>query len=232
MTINRGEQEPKPQATEDAKKSAISDCLKKCASWFGVASDVYKRKVKAIKPQKSDGTPNALYQSLVQKFNLNSFDYKNGIVILPNSYKKFYADQGWEDGIFESDLQEVVGGFTGGNQGNHAQSNQGNQGSNNNGNRNSNKRNSGGSNKPQEFRIQALSAPRTNQDGTSIFDALLESKNNCVVIVPKELTNDAVNMIAPKFVVRVKGWLNENKGTLKVAKNGNIELDQQRQNAS
>ncbi len=237
MTILQNETEPRAQAIEDAKKSAISDSMKKCASWFGVASDVYKGKVTAVRPKKHDNTDNMIYQALLNKFNLNAYDHRYGIVILPNSYKEFYKEKGWNDGIFQSDLQEVINEFYGrSQQTDRAKNNQNQKGYEQNsfhkGNISSEKNHANatevsnrGSNSPQPFRIKALSAPKINQDNTAIFDALLETNQTVVVIVPKELVKDAVNLIAPNFILIVKGWLNERNGVLKLAKTGNIELE-------
>lgn len=60
----------------DAIKSAITDGMKKCASRIGVASDVYKGKIKAYK----------------------------GRVILPENYRAYYEEKGWK-GIFAGDLK-------------------------------------------------------------------------------------------------------------------------------
>jgi hypothetical protein len=240
MNILREETEPRPQAIEDAKKSAISDALKKCASWFGCASDIFKGKVKAIKPLKSDKTDNKLYLALVSKFSLNPFDYKNGIVILPDSYKAYYEEHGWV-GIFESDLNSLFGGSSEQPQGQQGSDATGN--SNGNSNANAGGKSNGGkgsksnggntnSNSPQPFRIKVISAAKINQDGTAIFDAMLETKNNCVVMVPVELAEKAANECVPERILHVKGWLKEQTGTLKIAKNGKIEVEKPGQRAS
>ncbi|MFC5449136.1 Rad52/Rad22 family DNA repair protein [Paenibacillus aestuarii] len=253
MTILQGEQQPRAQAIEDAKKSAISDSLKKCASWLGCASDVFKGKVKCIKAHKNDRSDNPLYMALIQNFGLNSFDYKYGLVILPDSYKAYYEEQGW-NGIFESDLanafsfggskpnagqtseQQAAGGQERDQQGStNTNTNRGGNRSGNsksNGNGNTNSSSSTGSNSPQQLRIKALSAPKFNQDGTAIFDAMLQSSDHAAVIVPKELAQEAVNVIAKDLVLHVKGWLNENTGVIKLAKNSKITVERQDSKAS
>jgi hypothetical protein len=101
MVIKKDEQTPRPQAILDAKKKAMSDAMKKCASLLGVASDVYRGRVTVVKNGSKD------YFQLVRKFNLstNKKAFKDGIVILPHEYKSYYAANNWF-GIFESDLHE------------------------------------------------------------------------------------------------------------------------------
>lgn len=57
----------------DATKSAITDAMKKCASRIGVASDVYKGLI----------------------------HHDKGAVVLPVSYKNYYDEKGWKDGLFD-----------------------------------------------------------------------------------------------------------------------------------
>lgn len=267
MTILQGETEPRAQAIEDAKKSAVSDSLKKCASWLGCASDVFKGKVKAIKAKKSDKSENPLYIALVQKFGLNPYNFPQGLVILPESYRSYYEEKNW-NGIFETDLANAFsdgGSSTGADQsgntpvasdsrgqnaerngssgsraenrgGNGSGSRSGNSSrSTGNGSRSTNSGNGGsagtgsnasGSNSPKQFRIKALSKPKKNQDGTAIFDALLETSEKAVVMVPKELAQEAIGVVVESIVINVKGWLKETNGTvLKLAKTGSIEVE-------
>ncbi len=100
--VAKTNERPKPQAILDAKKSAVSDSLKKCASLFGVASDVYKGRIKAITPN-SDAK---LYNALYRHYNLNQpfLNFDKGIVVLPEDYRNQINDQ---FAIFESDVLAI-----------------------------------------------------------------------------------------------------------------------------
>ncbi|MBP1931792.1 Rad52/Rad22 family DNA repair protein [Ammoniphilus resinae] len=209
MTIHRDETVPRPQAIEDAKKSAVSDALKKTASWIGVAADVYQGKLKAVNAK------DRRYHSILAKFGLNGheFQYKNGVVFLPDSYRSYFDEKGW-NGLFESDLANLddrQGGST-------DQPNTTSQG--------------GGNKKPQEFRVKTLSATETNQDGTSRFKAMLESRVEVTILVPSELTPAASNTVAPNLILKIKGWYNENKHTVTLAKNSQVKVESSQSKAS
>lgn len=78
--IDAGTQElNKRMGHGDSTKSAITDGMKKCASRIGVASDVYKGLLKS----------------------------NNKTVILPEKYKAYYQEQGWE-GVFEKSNKPVA----------------------------------------------------------------------------------------------------------------------------
>lgn len=114
MTILREAQTPTAQDRMDCKKSAVSDSLKKCASWFGVASDVFKGFIDVIKPKKSDGSNNTLYHRLVAAHGIVDLygAHKYGIPILPDSYRDHYKEKGWE-GVFQSDIKALFNGNRG-----------------------------------------------------------------------------------------------------------------------
>lgn len=82
------------------------------------------------------------------------------------------------------------------------------------------------SNSPQPFRIKATCAPTDNQDGTCLFKAYLENMQIVSVQVPKELSASAKLLVKPDAILQVKGWHNEGKMTLKLAKRNAIELEQ------
>lgn len=111
MTILKGLSEPTAQDRMDCKKSAVSDSLKKCAAWYGVASDVYKGFINVIRPQKNDGSDNPIYQRLIELYGfVERFGtHKNGIPILPDSYRGYYEEKGYA-GIFQSDLNGLYSG--------------------------------------------------------------------------------------------------------------------------
>lgn len=114
MTVKRDEQYPTAQDRMDCKKSAVSDSLKKCAAWFGVASDVFKGFIDVIKPKKSDGSNNPLYHRLVAAHGIvdQYGSHKYGIPILPDSYRDHYKEKKWE-GIFQSDINALFTGNRG-----------------------------------------------------------------------------------------------------------------------
>ncbi|WP_186446057.1 Rad52/Rad22 family DNA repair protein [Paenibacillus cremeus] len=111
MTILRNETVPMAQDRMDCKKAAVSDSLKKCAAWFGVASDVFKGCIDVIKPKKADGTTNIIYSRLIGAYGFvdQYGSHRNGIPILPDSYQVYYKEKGWE-GIFQSDLNALFSG--------------------------------------------------------------------------------------------------------------------------
>ncbi|MEF3304276.1 Rad52/Rad22 family DNA repair protein [Paenibacillus sp. GYB003] len=109
IVMSNDASKPKAQSFLDAKKSAVSDSLKKCAALFGVASDVYKGRIKAVKALRSRNPEdyNELYLALAHYFSIDyRFDsnFEHGIPILPDDYKTFYESKQW-NGIFESDKQ-------------------------------------------------------------------------------------------------------------------------------
>ena len=102
--------QPTPQAFLDGKKAAVSDSLKKCAALFGVASDVYKGRIKAVKAKNSNGESNKMYLALAAFHQLDitySNQFEHGIAILPDDYKQYYNNKNWL-GIFESDKGEAM----------------------------------------------------------------------------------------------------------------------------
>jgi hypothetical protein len=129
MTIKKEQQYPTAQDRMDCKKSAVSDSLKKCAAWFGVASDVFKGFFEVIKPKKSDGSVNPLYDRLVVAHGIvdKYGNHKYGIPILPDSYRDHYKEKGWK-GIFQSDITALFTGNRGtsGESGVHGQLHSGN----------------------------------------------------------------------------------------------------------
>ncbi|RJG15200.1 Rad52/Rad22 family DNA repair protein [Paenibacillus thiaminolyticus] len=104
MVVQEGKSEPSTQARLDAYKKATSDCMKKCASMLGVSADVYQGLIRVV----SYRNQNATYTALVKKFNLevDCSPFKEGICILPDSYKEYYQNKGWF-GIFEEDYYSV-----------------------------------------------------------------------------------------------------------------------------
>lgn len=103
-------EEPTAQAFLDAQKAAVSDSLKKCASLFGVASDVYKGRVKGIKAKNENNQPNKMYLALADYFGLDILydnHFKLGITVLPDDYKPYYQKNEWL-GIYEGDLKSVM----------------------------------------------------------------------------------------------------------------------------
>ncbi|MDQ0255519.1 hypothetical protein J2S74_002901 [Evansella vedderi] len=224
MTILKNNSAPLPQAIEDAKKSAISDALKKCASWYGCASDVFRGKVTAIKRETKNGDENKAYRALVNNFGLDTYSplFKNGIVILPDSYREYYVSKGWQ-GIFQSDLDNA---FKSGNTGqqNHQNQNRGQQ----QGNGQQRQSQSSG-NQPNDFRIKSKYQAKENNDGTAFFKAIMEDRSEVNVIVPKEMAQKAVSMVGRDFVLNVTGWHNKDKGFIRLAKNSDIQIEPQSQ---
>ncbi|KIV58926.1 hypothetical protein AM501_24010 [Aneurinibacillus migulanus] len=215
MNIRKDESVPTGQAAENAKKAAVSDSLKKCASWFGLASDLYKGLVIGIKPNYAHA-----FNRLAIEFNLDISDYgkyKFGIPVLPDSYKPYYNQKGWK-GIFFSDFQRVIGKTSGSKiDSNDTSITTTKPISDTTGE---------GSRAPKRHRIMALSTTRTNQDGTAIFEAKMEDNSYIKVLVPKELGIVASNTIAKGNVYFVTGWLKSKQKILRLApKNSEIILD-------
>lgn len=102
----RGEAKPGGDALEQAIKSAVSDGMKKCSSWLGVAAHIYRGEVISIRANRDkDGQPQSrFYIQNLEKFGLSEYEYKYGIPVLPDSFKVFYEKMGWTDGIFYSDV--------------------------------------------------------------------------------------------------------------------------------
>jgi hypothetical protein len=80
-------------------------------------------------------------------------------------------------------------------------------------------------NRPEHFRIMSLSEANQNSDGSAIFDAITENREEIRVLVPAELADQAFTF-GPQTVLNVTGWLNEKSKTLKLANKGNIQLEQ------
>lgn len=219
MTIKRDETEPTGQAFEDAKKSALTDALKKCASWIGVASDVYSSRLSAITRKKNEPA----YTTVLNHFGLNRQDYDNGVVVLPDSYKGYYEENGWF-GIFQSDITELFYNGTGNSTSGFGDSNpsSGNQGNSSFSSSNQSGGNSG-KNSPTPFRVMVKSKPVIQQDGTAKFEAMLENSTSVNVIVPREKASFSLTF-NPGTVIKLKGWLNETTGFLRVGK-ANIEVE-------
>lgn len=102
----RGEAKPGGDAIGQAIKSAVSDGMKKCSSWLGIAAHIYRGEVTAIRANRDkDGQPQSkFYLQNIEKFGLSEYDYKYGIPVLPDSFRSFYEQMGWTDGIFYSDV--------------------------------------------------------------------------------------------------------------------------------
>ncbi|MFT9848373.1 hypothetical protein [Aneurinibacillus sp. REN35] len=102
----RGEAKPSGDAIGQAIKSAVSDGMKKCSSWLGVAAHIYRGEVIAIRANRDkDGQPQSkFYLQNIEKFRLSEYDHKYGIPVLPDSFRSFYEQMGWTDGIFYSDV--------------------------------------------------------------------------------------------------------------------------------
>lgn len=101
MVILNGKTEPSVQASLDARKKAMSDSLKKCASLFGVASHVYTGRVEVIKGKNSD------YYKVIRALDLVASEHKEGICVLPDDFKAYYKEQNWE-GVFVSDVNKAL----------------------------------------------------------------------------------------------------------------------------
>ncbi len=218
MTIKREATEPDAQAVENAKKSAMSDSLKKCAAWFGVAADVYAGKIRVL----SKGS--SLYIKAASNYRLDTaYTYKNGIPILPDSYRSYYTQQGWS-GLFESDVEALVNDQQrGSSQQNQSQSNtSGSQKPSQQVRENSTSSNN--SNAPITLRMRAESDLSVNQDNSSIFEALLQTQQRVKVFVPKELLTKARSMIRQGNIYEIDGWLNQRQGTFRLGKRANIVI--------
>lgn len=207
MTIKRDETTPTGQAFEDAKKSAITDSLKKCASWIGVASDVYSNRLYAISKRKSESA----YQTALQHFNLRREEYENGVVVLPDSYREYYESKKWP-GIFHS---EVVALF--GNAEDLGKRTDGYNPSSSAAKSGSNSQSAGNSNSPLPYRIMINGNPEVQQDGSVKFTAMMEDQSSIQVIVPKDKSN-IVLPLQIGTVIKLKGWLNPQTGFLRVSK--------------
>jgi hypothetical protein len=102
----RGEFKPTGDAIEQAIKSAVSDGMKKCSSWLGIAAHIYRGEVISIRANRDkDGQPQSkFYLQNLEKFGLSEYEYKYGIPVLPDSFKPYYEKMGWTDGIFYSQV--------------------------------------------------------------------------------------------------------------------------------
>ncbi|MGF7033464.1 hypothetical protein J2T17_004412 [Paenibacillus mucilaginosus] len=231
MTIARGATEPTAQDRMNAKKSSVSDSLKKCAAWFGAASDVFKGMVTIIKPEKYNGDPNLLYTQLVSKYPfVNQYGaHKYGIPVLPDSYREFYEKQGWS-GIFASDLKEAGTSAAGSSSeaspsassgtGTGRAEQKSSRGSRSTGGSTGSSTGSGSSGngnstskKPESIRMKVMDVPKFNPDGTSTFKAQLLSKAVVTVHAGKELKED-VQKLQVGMVVQSNGWVYQHKVTL------------------
>lgn len=102
----RGDVKPGGDAMEQAIKSAVSDGMKKCSSWLGIAAHIYRGEVISIRANRNkEGQPQSkFYLQSLEKFGLSEYEYKYGIPVLPDSFKSFYEKMDWTDGIFYSDV--------------------------------------------------------------------------------------------------------------------------------
>ena len=109
VTIRKDSDRPTGEEKEQAIKSAISDGMKKCSSWYGVFSHVFRGDVVAVLPKRDDKkeATNEQYIKLINHFKLREKDVYYGIPILPDKFKDFYSKMGWEDGIFQADFINV-----------------------------------------------------------------------------------------------------------------------------
>lgn len=113
IVMSNDASKPKAQAFLDAKKAAVSDSLKKCAALYGVASDVYKGRIRAVKAlngrNQNQTNYYELYLALAHYFNIDyrfESTFEHGIPILPDEYRAFYESKEWK-GIFESDKRKA-----------------------------------------------------------------------------------------------------------------------------
>lgn len=106
ITVKKNQTEPTNDDLEQAIKSAISDGMKKCSSWLGVGSHVYRGEVKAILPNrcKDKIARNREYNYFIQALGLDEGDHYHGLAVLPDSFRKFYEEKGWT-GLFRSDVR-------------------------------------------------------------------------------------------------------------------------------
>lgn len=208
MTVKKGRSNPDGQAIEDAKKSAVSDSLKKCASWFGTASDVYKGIIKCI-PVSDKQLYWGLVNGKAKELGLSPSHFKNGVVTLPNAYKAVI-----QNGIFESDIlalqpqQQVQQTQT--KPATHPQPKHNQK---------------HGAIPPTEHRIKVTSTFAMNPDGSSSFSAMLEDGTAIKCFVPKELVPNAVQ---PDRIFIVSGWFNERSKVLRIDKKSTFQLDSPR----
>jgi hypothetical protein len=111
VTILKDNDCPSGDDQEQAVKAAISDGMKKCSSWFGIFSHVFRGDIFAILPhrnkEKKDIATNEQYIKLLSHFNLRGKEYYHGIPILPDEFRGYYVKMGWKDGIFKKDFLEV-----------------------------------------------------------------------------------------------------------------------------
>jgi hypothetical protein len=222
MTIKKGESEPDAQAAENAKKSAMSDSLKKCAAWFGVGSDLFAGKVTVLRP---NTTP---YLKVATNYGLDtSYRFKYGIPVLPDSYRSYYSEMSW-NGIFESDVAALMSGKTP--KGNSEQESTQQPPKSNTGSNNSTPP-AQGNNTPQKFRLRAESGLTVNQDGTSVFEAQLENQSIVKVFIPKDQLTKAKAMIKQGGIYQLDGWHNEKGGTIRLGKRANIVRESANQSA-
>ncbi|WP_150274103.1 Rad52/Rad22 family DNA repair protein [Paenibacillus tepidiphilus] len=101
MYTEEGETQPQAQAILDAKKIALSDCLKKCASLIGVASDLYNGRITAILKSTVE------YAKVVRAIDEPNFKFDKGIVVIPDDLKPYYEKNG-SFAIFESDIKDIL----------------------------------------------------------------------------------------------------------------------------
>lgn len=219
------------QARMDCKKSAISDSLKKTAGLFGAALDVYKNVITVVNDQ------NKLYPLLANKYP-HIIDiyrtHKNGIPILPDSYKEYYQEKEWV-GIFKSDMLALVGSSSStpatraanSNAQSANQQSRNNRASNNtatsnttsnasrqasksttekaSNNTNNNTSNNTSNNAPAPFRVKVNSRPVINQDKSSTFIVIMEDRTEAKVIAHKNLYQ-VVSQLVLGEVIHFTGW--------------------------
>jgi hypothetical protein len=102
----RTEVKPSGDTVEQAIKSAVSDGMKKCSSWLGIAAHIYRGEVISIKPNRDQEgrVQSKFYMQTLEKFGLSEYNYRYGIPVLPDAFKPYYEKMGWTDGIFYSDV--------------------------------------------------------------------------------------------------------------------------------
>lgn len=80
-------------------------------------------------------------------------------------------------------------------------------------------------NSPVSYRVQLIAEPTFERDGSSVVKVRLESKQEVDLILPKEQKPFAQGLKA-RDVINIKGWLNEGKMRLNVARNSSSTIEQ------
>lgn len=216
MALQRDTDLLRPQVRLDAKKSAISDSLKKTASLFGAALDVYKNLLTPI----SDKHPQ--YYPLLNTYPFldGKQRHQYGVPILPESYREYYVEQRWE-GIFQNDLLNLQTSSKSAPTGSNRPET---ESSGNNNKTNQSKAGNGRSNDPQPYRIKALELPKFNPDKSATFPALMENKKTVTVIATKNLYAQ-INAISKDSIINCNGWYYEKSKKLTLAYGKEIKVE-------